>query len=107
MVIVAGENIYPAEIEEVIRKHPDVVDAAVIGVPDDMWGEAIKAFVVLRPDVKVRAADIIRMTRSKLADFKAPKSVEFVAQLPRNASGKLLKNKLREPYWKERSRRIN
>jgi acyl-CoA synthetase (AMP-forming)/AMP-acid ligase II len=107
MIIVAGENVYPAEIEEVIRKHPDVVDTAVIGVPDDIWGEAIKAFVVLRPDANVRAAEIIRMTRSKLADFKAPKSVEFVNQLPRNASGKLLKNKLREPYWQGRTRRIN
>ncbi len=107
MIIVAGENVYPAEIEEVIRKHPDVVDTAVIGVPDDIWGEAIKAFVVLRPEANVRAAEIIRLTRSKLADFKAPKSVEFVTQLPRNASGKLLKNKLREPYWQGRSRRIN
>jgi long-chain acyl-CoA synthetase len=107
MIIVAGENVYPAEIEEVIRKHPDVVDTAVVGVPDDIWGEAVKAFVVLRPDANVRPAEIIRMTRSKLADFKAPKSVEFVTQLPRNASGKLLKNKLREPYWQGRSRRIN
>lgn len=107
MIIVAGENVYPAEIEEVIRKHPDVIDTAVVGVPDDIWGEAVKAFVVLRPDANVRAAEIIRMTRSKLADFKAPKSVEFVTQLPRNASGKLLKNKLREPYWQGRSRRIN
>lgn len=107
MLIVAGENVYPAEIEEVIRKHPDVVDTAVIGVPDDMWGEAVKAFVVLRPEANVRAAEIIRLTRSKLADFKAPKSVEFVSQLPRNASGKLLKNKLREPYWQGRTRRIN
>lgn len=107
MIIVAGENVYPAEIEEVIRKHPDVVDTAVIGVPDDLWGEAVKAFVVLRDGANVRAAEIIRMTRTKLADFKAPKSVEFVTQLPRNASGKLLKNKLREPYWQGRSRRIN
>jgi acyl-CoA synthetase (AMP-forming)/AMP-acid ligase II len=107
MIISAGENIYPAEIENVLRSHPGVADVAVIGVPDELWGEAIKALIVRQPGSPLRAGDIQRHTRAHLAEFKVPKSVDFVEQLPRNASGKLLKALLREPYWRGRQRRVN
>jgi acyl-CoA synthetase (AMP-forming)/AMP-acid ligase II len=107
MIIVAGENVYPAEIENVLRGHRDVADVAVIGVPDEFWGEAVKAVVVRRAGASPSAAEIIRHTRGRLAEFKIPKTVDFVEQLPRNASGKLLKKQLREPYWEGRQRRIN
>ncbi|HYR85177.1 MAG TPA: long-chain-fatty-acid--CoA ligase [Terriglobia bacterium] len=107
MIISAGENIYPLEIENVIRSHTDVVDAAVIGVPNDVWGEAAKALIVRRPGSSIRATDIIRHIRMQLAEFKVPKTVDFVDQLPRNAAGKILKTKLREPFWQGRERRVS
>jgi acyl-CoA synthetase (AMP-forming)/AMP-acid ligase II len=76
-------------------------------VPDDLWGEAVKAVIVPREEHPIAAADIIRHVRAHLAEFKIPKSVDVVQQLPRNASGKLLKSKLREPYWRGRNRRVN
>jgi acyl-CoA synthetase (AMP-forming)/AMP-acid ligase II len=107
MIICAGENIYPAEIENVVRGHEGVADVAVIGVPDELWGETVKAIVIPRPGFTLRAADIMRHARTHLAEFKVPKSVDFVEQLPRSASGKLLKEELRRPYWRGRERRIN
>ena len=107
MIISAGENIYPAEIENVLREHRDVADVAVIGVPDDLWGESVKAFVVPQRGATLAARDVVRHARARLAEFKVPKSVELVDALPRNASGKLLKKDLREPYWKDRERRVN
>jgi long-chain acyl-CoA synthetase len=107
MIICAGENIYPAEIENVLRGHEGVADVAVIGVPDELWGEAVKAIVVPRPGLTLRAGDLIRHARSHLADFKVPRSVDFMEQLPRNASGKLMKEPLRRPYWQGRERRVN
>jgi long-chain acyl-CoA synthetase len=107
MIISAGENIYPVEIENVIRRHMDVADVAVIGVPDDLWGEAAKAVIIPKPGREVRATDIIRHVRAHLAEFKIPRSIDFVQELPRNASGKVLKTKLREPYWRKRARQIN
>jgi long-chain acyl-CoA synthetase len=107
MIIAAGENIYPVEIENVIRGHQDVADVAVIGVPDDLWGEAVTALVVRKPGSAVRATDLTRHIRGQLAEFKVPKSIDFVDGLPRNAAGKVLKMKLREPYWEGRERRVN
>jgi acyl-CoA synthetase (AMP-forming)/AMP-acid ligase II len=107
MIILAGENIYPAEIENVMRRHPDVVEVAVIGIPDDIWGEAIKAFVVRNPNSALRASELIQHIRVYLAEFKIPKSIDFVQELPRTASGKIMKRKLREKYWKGCSRLIN
>jgi acyl-CoA synthetase (AMP-forming)/AMP-acid ligase II len=107
MIISAGENIYPAEIENVIRAHPGVADAAVIGVPDDFWGEAVKAVIVPQREHMPTTADIIRFAREHLAEFKIPKSVDFVEQIPRNVTGKILKSKMREPYWRGSSRRVN
>ena len=101
MVISGGENIYPAEVENVIAAHPAVADVAVIGVPDPKWGEAVKACVVLKPGAKAEEREIIAFTRELLAHYKCPKSVDFVAALPRNPSGKLLKRVLREPYWRD------
>jgi acyl-CoA synthetase (AMP-forming)/AMP-acid ligase II len=107
MIICAGENIYPAEIENVLRGHESVADAAVIGIPDEVWGEAILAFVVPRPGSERKTAPLIKHARSRLADFKVPRSIEFVDKLPRTASGKILKNQLREPYWHGRERNVN
>ena len=107
MIISGGENIYPAEVESAICDHPDVAEAAVIGVPDDTWGEAVKAIVVLRQGKKATAFDIINFTRERIAGFKTPKSVDFTEALPRNASGKILRRNLRDPYWAGKDRQVN
>jgi long-chain acyl-CoA synthetase len=107
LIISGAENVYPAEVESALSTHPAVADVAVIGVPDDTWGEAVKAIVVREPGATVGAAELIAYARERLAGFKTPKSVEFVASLPRNPSGKLLKRELREPYWQGRERRIH
>jgi len=107
MIISGGENVYPAEVENALSDHPAIADVAVIGVPDDRWGETVKAIVVPRPGVEARPDDIIAFARARLAHFKCPTSVDFATSLPRNPSGKLLKRELREPYWKGRDRRIN
>ncbi len=108
MIISGGENIYPAEVENAIHGHPAVAEVAVIGVPDDTWGEAVKAIVVPKPGAAHDAADIIAFAKSRIAHFKTPKSVDFLDRpLPRSASGKILRRELREPYWKGRERRVN
>jgi acyl-CoA synthetase (AMP-forming)/AMP-acid ligase II len=107
MIISGGENIYPAEVENAICDHPDVAEVAVVGVPDDQWGEAVKAMVVMKPGKQATAADIINFTRERIAGFKAPKSVEFIAALPRNASGKILRRHLRDPHWAGKERQVN
>jgi long-chain acyl-CoA synthetase len=107
MIVSGGENIYPAEVENVLLSHPSVVDAAVIGVPDERWGETVKAIVVLAPDASLDAADIIAHCRANLAHYKCPTSVDGSEALPRNPSGKILKRELRAPYWAGRERRIN
>ena len=106
MVVSGGENIYPAEVENVLLKSPTVVDAAVICVPDDTWGETVKAVVVAAPDTDIDAAELIAFCREHLAHYKCPTSVDVVAALPRNPSGKVLKRELREPYWRGQERRI-
>ncbi len=107
MIISGGENIYPAEVENAVFGHPGVADVAVIGVPDDKWGETVKAIVVRRPDAQVTPDEIIAWARQQIASYKAPRSVEFIDALPRNPSGKILRRELREPYWKGRERRVN
>jgi acyl-CoA synthetase (AMP-forming)/AMP-acid ligase II len=107
MIISGGENIYPAEVESAICDHPDVAEVAVVGVPDDTWGEAVKAVVVMKPGKSATAADIIAFTRQRIAAFKTPKSIDFIAALPRNASGKILRRHLRDPYWQGKDRQVN
>jgi len=107
MIISGGENIYPAEVESAIYGHPDVADVAVIGVPDQKWGEAVKAMVVAKPGKSPKPEDIIAFARTRIAAFKVPKSVDFIEALPRNASGKILRRELREPFWAGKERRVN
>lgn len=107
MVCTAGENVYPAEVESVLCAHPAVAEAAVIGVPDDRWGEVLKAIVVLRKGSAVTPAELLAATRRRIAEFKVPRSVEFVESLPRTPSGKIQKHVLREPYWAGRTRGVN
>src|SRR5580658_4160453 len=107
MVVSGGENIYPAEVENVLLAVPGVADAAVIGVPDDNWGETVKAMVVKAPGSDVGPEAIIAFCRERLAHYKCPTSVDFVEVLPRNPSGKILKRELREPYWVGRERRVH
>src|SRR5690348_15205859 len=106
MVISGGVNIYPGEVEGVLHAHPAVADAAVIGVPDDEWGESVKAVVVLRPGMQATAEELIEFCAARLARYKKPRSIDFVDELPRDAAGKLLKRTIREPYWAGVGRRI-
>jgi long-chain acyl-CoA synthetase len=107
MIVSGGENVYPAEVENVLMGHPGIADVAVIGVPHEKWGETAKAVVVLKPDVEVTDQEIIDYARERLARFKCPTSVDRVDVLPRNPSGKILKKDLRAPYWEGRSRNVN
>ena len=106
MIISGGVNIYPAEIESALLQHADIMDAAVIGVPDDEFGEQVRAFCELKPGRTVSPADIAEFVAVRLASYKRPKHIEVVAELPRNAMGKILKRELRAPFWKERERTI-
>lgn len=101
MIISGGENVYPAEVENAIFEHPNVADVAVIGMPDEKWGEAIKACVVIKQDKNLTEAEVIQWTREKIAKFKCPKSVDFLESLPRNPSGKVLRRILRTHYQKD------
>lgn len=106
MIVSGGENIYPVEIENALHEHPGVRDCAVIGVPDERWGEAVKAIVVREPGHDCTAEELIAFARERVASYKAPKSVDFVDALPRNPSGKILKKELRRPYWPQNERQI-
>ncbi|MBB5408834.1 acyl-CoA synthetase (AMP-forming)/AMP-acid ligase II [Paraburkholderia sp. HC6.4b] len=106
MIISGGFNVYPSEVEQVIWAHPAVQDCAVIGVPDEKWGEAVKAVVELNAGQSVNAEDLVALCKEKLGSIKAPKTVDFVAALPRSTAGKVLKKDLREQYWQGQTRRI-
>jgi acyl-CoA synthetase (AMP-forming)/AMP-acid ligase II len=107
MIVSGGENVYPAEVENVLMAHPGVADVAVIGVPHEKWGETPKAIVVRQPGVEVAEQEIIDYARERLAKFKCPTSVDWAEMLPRNPSGKILKKDLRAPYWEGRTRNVN
>jgi acyl-CoA synthetase (AMP-forming)/AMP-acid ligase II len=107
MIISGGENVYPAEVESAIYGHPDVLEVAVIGVPDDKWGEAVKAVCAPKPGHSIDPDSIIGYAREKIAGFKVPKSIDIIDALPRNASGKILRKDLRAPYWAGRDRQVN
>ena len=99
MIISGGENVYPREVEEILYRHPAVQEAAVIGIPDPYWVEKVHAVVVLKKGASTTANELISFCKQELARYKAPKSVEFVDSLPKNAAGKILKRELREKYW--------
>jgi long-chain acyl-CoA synthetase len=107
MVISGGENIYPAEVEAILAAHPNVADVAVIGVPDDTWGETVKAIVIKKPNASLTADELIDWSKDKLAGFKRPHSVDFVEVIPRNPTGKILKKDLRAPYWVGHERAVH
>lgn len=107
MIITGGENVYPAEVESAIYGHPDVLEVAVISIPDEKWGEAVKAVCVPKPGHTIDADSVMNWARERVAGFKVPKSVDVIDALPRNPSGKILRRSLREPYWEGRERQIN
>jgi len=106
MIITGGFNVYPSEVEQVIWSHPAVQDCAVIGVPDQHWGEAVTAVVELNAGQRVSADELIALCKDRLGSVKAPKSAEFVDSLPRSPVGKVLKKDLRAKYWQNVDRRI-
>jgi len=106
MIITGGENVYGPEVESVLAACPGVSEAVIIGIPDERWGEAVKAVVLPAPGAVLSADDVIGFCRARLAHYQCPTSVDFVEELPRNATGKVLKRTLREPYWADRERAI-
>ena len=108
MIVSGGENVYSTEVEAALYSHPAVLECAVVGVPDDMWGEAVKAIVVLRPGAQATVDELIAHCRERIAGYKCPRSVDFLPEvLPKGGSGKILKRELREPYWQGKQRRVN
>ena len=107
VIISGGENVSSIEVEDCLFSHPDVTEAAVIGVPHDKWGETVKALVVPAPGASVTEQDLIDHCRERIAHYKCPTSVEMRDELARTATGKLQKFKLRAPYWVDRERQIN
>jgi len=107
MIISGGFNIYPREVEEVIMTHPAVSEVAVIAVPDDTWGEAVKAMVVLKPGARITEEEIINFCKENLASYKKPKTVEFIKEIPKTAYNKVDRKSLKESFWKGYDRRVN
>ena len=107
MLVSGGFNVYPSEVESVLAQHPAIYEVCVVGVPDDHWGEAVKAVVVLRDGSRASGGEIMDFCRSRLADYKRPRSVDFVPHLPKNSNGKLSRKDVRETYWRGRARRVN
>jgi long-chain acyl-CoA synthetase len=108
-IISGGVNIYPVEVEQVLQEHPAVADVGVFGIPDDEWGEQVKAAVELRPELEASAeleAEILAFAREHLAAYKVPRSIDFEDALPRDVTGKLYTRRLRDPYWVGRAAKI-
>ncbi|NVM27954.1 MAG: AMP-binding protein [Candidatus Helarchaeota archaeon] len=110
MIVSGGENIYPIEVEDAILSHPSILECAVIGIPDEKWGEAVTSFVILRRGLKegvdVTEEELIDHVKSKIANYKAPKKITFRRKLPKSPQGKILKRKLRKPFWKDQERQV-
>jgi acyl-CoA synthetase (AMP-forming)/AMP-acid ligase II len=106
LIITGGENVYPAQVENALYGHPAVLECAVFGVPDDVWGEAVKAVVSVKPGRTVTEDELIQLARENLASYMKPKSVDFVDEMPKSPTGKLLKRELRAPYWEETGRDV-
>ncbi len=107
MIISGGENVYSTEVEYCLYEHPDIVECAVFGIPDKQWGEKVKAVIVKRSGANITEDDVIAFVRSKLAAYKAPRSVDFIDALPKTGSGKIYKKGLRDVYWEKQGRQIN
>ena len=107
MIITGGENVYSPEVERVLAEHPSVMEVAIIGVPDDRWGETVKAVVGLNPGTEATEEELIGYCPERLAKFKCPTSVDIIDALPRNPTGKILKRDLRRPYWEGRDRQVS
>ena len=106
MIISAGMNIYPAEIEAALEQHPAIYDVAVFGIPSEEWGESVHATVVLAPGASLTPEEIRDFGKQHLASYKVPRSVDYVGELPRTGSGKILKRQLRAPYWAGRTTQV-
>jgi acyl-CoA synthetase (AMP-forming)/AMP-acid ligase II len=106
MIVTGGYNVYPREVEDVLAGHESVAQVAVVGLPDDKWGEMVTAFVVVHEDAAADEAGLIAHAHAHLAGYKAPKAVRFVDAIPLSAVGKPLRRALREPFWAGRERRI-
>ena len=106
MIVSGGENIYSIEVESALMEHPEITDAAVIGVPDEKFGEAVKAFIVTKDGKKIEQEEVIEFSKKLIAGYKTPKSVDIVEIIPRNPSGKILKKVLREPFWEGKDRQV-
>jgi acyl-CoA synthetase (AMP-forming)/AMP-acid ligase II len=107
MIVTGGENVYSTEVENVLYMHPAVLEAAVVGVPDPKWGEAVKAIVVLKKGHEATEEEIIAFCRENIAHYKAPKSVDLINELPKTGSGKIYKKGLRDQYWGDRATKIS
>ncbi len=107
MILTGGENVYSTEVENVLYMHPAVLECAVIGVPDEKWGEAVKGIVVLKPGQNTSSEEIIRFCKEHIAHYKAPKSIDFIEALPRTGSGKIQKKELRDRYWKGYEKKVH
>lgn len=106
MIITGGENVYPAEVERILIEHPAIHEVAVIGTPHEVWGEAVTALVVVRPGHTLTEEELVEWSRPRIAGFRRPRRIDFIDQLPRNPSGKVLKHEIRRPYWEGRDRTI-
>ena len=107
VIITGGENVSSIEVEDALFSHPEVAEVAVIGIPDERWGELVLGLVVRTPGSTLGEADLIAYVKTKLAGYKCPKRIEFRDELARTATGKLQKFKLREPFWADRTRSVN
>ena len=102
MIVTGGENVYPKEVEEILYRHPAVMEAAIVGIPDDYWVERVHAVVVLKEGQQITAEEIIRFCKEHIAHYKAPKGVDFVKSLPKSPQGKILKKEIRKLYRTEK-----
>jgi acyl-CoA synthetase (AMP-forming)/AMP-acid ligase II len=106
MIVTGGYNVYPREVEDTMNAHPAVREVVVVGLPDDKWGEAVAAFVALRAGATAEEAELIAFARERLAGYKVPKAIHFIAEVPKSPVGKLLRRAVRDPFWAGRERRI-
>jgi acyl-CoA synthetase (AMP-forming)/AMP-acid ligase II len=106
VIITGGENVYSTEVEHILYMHPAVLECAVVGVPDEKWGETVKGIVVVKPGHEVTEEELIGFCKDSIARYKAPKSVDFMPVLPKTGSGKIEKRKLRESYWQGHDKKV-